>query len=284
MSWESIHLFIHSYPLIDKFLEDDFYHFMRKQRHRITAFFFIRYWLGGPHIRLRYQLADGVSQADFLSDVSHMLDTFIEKYHTEYPLMPPEMFNHRTLVENEAIEQPLFVSRHGEIREISYDREFDRYGGDQIQLSENIFVASSELAMELNRLSFGKRVLAALDLMYYSARLGNETAWKAFHDYEKIWQGYEETEFDIKQYLPLLTARLKKNMANPEPPPAYRDYLKSLENNLAQKRLPADYRQAILYSHIHMTNNRIGVTPVYEMHLSRFLKDALANAQEVSDE
>ncbi|PGP66465.1 hypothetical protein COA00_21855, partial [Bacillus cereus] len=54
--WNSIHVFLHDSNNYHSFMEEDLNLFLQemKKNKLIDKWFFIRYWEGGPHIRLRF--------------------------------------------------------------------------------------------------------------------------------------------------------------------------------------------------------------------------------------
>lgn len=122
MNWISTYIFHnatldsllieHIEPLINKL----------KREHYINNAFFIRYWEGGPHIRLRLDVTDMSTSKTLKSIITEETNTYFEtKKDTEYTI---------------------------EFKE--YVQELERYGGKKaIQVAEHIFIKSSQITLDL---------------------------------------------------------------------------------------------------------------------------------------
>jgi hypothetical protein len=127
----------------------------------IERWFFIRYWLEGPHVRLRLL----PSSDEVAAKVRLIARDHLEKFLDRRPsLWEPEsedpggMFKSMFLAEYTEEE---WNARYGEggsmtfrpnntVEEIAYEPEFGRYGGSQgIELAERHFERSSDAVIEL---------------------------------------------------------------------------------------------------------------------------------------
>jgi thiopeptide-type bacteriocin biosynthesis protein len=134
LEWISAHLFYAQpwerflaeavKPLVDE-LRDD---------HPAMQYFFIRYWEKGPHIRLRIKIQD----PDTRQMIQSRLHTWFETYFRSYPSSLPDSTHDNGNYPNNSVQF------------IPYQRETDRYGGEEaILLAERVFQRSSDTVLSL---------------------------------------------------------------------------------------------------------------------------------------
>lgn len=158
--WLSVHVFYASnanpmlvecvQPLADQLRADGL----------INGFFFIKYWLEGPHVRLRFHPADGVDPQVVRAEVNSALDAFLKRRPALYEADSEGLAD---------LYKQMYVAEYGEQRYldtygdgampmrpnnsydyISYEREYGRYGGPAgIALSEWHFEHSSDIVLDL---------------------------------------------------------------------------------------------------------------------------------------
>ncbi|MBQ0994751.1 hypothetical protein KBX08_32340 [Micromonospora sp. H61] len=121
---------------------------------RAEGWFYLRYWDGGPHLRLRVLPAPGV-KAD---EVREAIDTRLGAYfrdHPSNPVMTEETYAQSAamLAEWEQVELGFAALQPNDsVIHVPYRREHHRYGhGAAIEAVERHFVQSSTLAMRLLR-------------------------------------------------------------------------------------------------------------------------------------
>ncbi|RLL42886.1 lantibiotic biosynthesis protein [Oceanobacillus piezotolerans] len=273
--WISKHIFIHDYPLIDDYLK----HVLLPLADRELAdgYFFIRYWDGGPHVRLRYK---GSGDSDRFT---HLLQSTLEEFkreHRDWPFqkMKEDQRVKRTEGEGSGIAYPNFS-----IQSIDYHPEIYRYGGENVMgISEDIFMASSKFAsVIIQQLPRNKRYVIAYDMMYECGKLAEEMQWikdrrSFFYDYHMIWK-----EFKDQPNFSSLSHSLKSRTRHLESKKTLKPY-QSYINLLKEKMLDIYGLQSIykehevyyiLISHMHMLNNRLGVSPDREYIFSSILYD-----------
>lgn len=206
-NWISIHIFYYGdqnellvnclAPLVDTF---------RAQKW-VQHAFFIRYWLEGPHIRLRLLPAPGVDEAEikrvaeqtlalylknrpalFSPDAKSLAPIYRKMFLSEYR---EEKWNQ---LYGEGGEMPL--RENNSFHYIAYEPEYDRYGGvEGVALSEWHFEQSSDLILELLRevnvrvssILLGTSVQLFLPL-FYGFFADDEAVINALDDYIKFWQ------------------------------------------------------------------------------------------------
>lgn len=205
--WISVHIFYSSNgnPLLGECVAP----LVAKLRERglISRYFFIRYWMGGPHVRLRLLPAEGVAEASVKEVVEADIAAFLARrpalYEIDRAALAPL---YRNMYEAEYGAEE-FAARFGEGGElpfydnntfhyIDYEPEYDRYGGEAgVDLAERHFEVSSDMVLRLVRetnmhvrgIVMGHSVQMMLQMCY--AFLGDEERIVAFLErYMEFWQ------------------------------------------------------------------------------------------------
>jgi hypothetical protein len=159
--WISVHVFYASnanpmlvecvQPLVDRLRAEGL----------ITRYFFIKYWMEGPHVRLRLLPAAGVDPEAVRTEVNAALDAFLRRRPALYEADQDGLAD---------LYRQMFIAEYGEERwnatygpdgvmpfrpnnsyaYIAYEREFGRYGGPVgVELAEWHFEHSSDLVLRL---------------------------------------------------------------------------------------------------------------------------------------
>ncbi|XEC96276.1 thiopeptide-type bacteriocin biosynthesis protein [Paenibacillus tarimensis] len=307
--WKAFHLFCHSPVLQERLLAEELFPLVKtlQEKRFIEAWFFIRYWEGGPHIRLRFKRPVDPETAERL--LRERVGRFIESSGPVEKLTKETYYKGHKF-DGEAIDQKdLPWYEHGEIAVIAYEPEVVRYGGKgAIGRSERLFHASSEMVVRLMEVSagnFGKRLILAFDTMLVTA-LGfgvepQETKaffrryaeyWRRFVDSDDVaaqarGNAIRQADILIPRYRELTGTAVECSGIG-----LYREWTK--EASLARQGLAKLYAEGgmispvsglpvenrsefirslllIASSHMHMTNNRLGVVPPYEHALGVML-------------
>lgn len=151
-TWISVHLFYHDdlnqaivgwmHPLVS----------MLQEQRLIDRFFFIRYWQGGPHLRLRLLPTAGVAGASIRAIVERSSSTFVTGYPSTTTL-PIDQYLRSTaqLTTWEYSEdRRLPFYPNNSLQAIPYQPEYERYGGHEaMPLVERHFHDSSVLVTEM---------------------------------------------------------------------------------------------------------------------------------------
>jgi len=179
---------------------------------RIERWFFIRYWLEGPHVRLRVLPARAEDAPHVRTEVLAALEAVLARrpalYETDRDASG-ELFKRMYLAEYSEEQWNAAYGADGEmpyrannsVHEVPYDQELDRYGGPAgMALSEWHFERSSDLVLRL--LATGNTHLrtvllgqtAQLCMALCSAFLPDEAAVAVFLDnYRTFWEtSYQE--------------------------------------------------------------------------------------------
>lgn len=281
--WTSLHIFYYDVSKYDKFLLkictmlDQF----RKQG-EIEKWFFIRYWEGGPHIRVRMLKASKKSILEFKS----MAYSFMKENPPTHLISRKEYYENNKFDGKPVDETTLPWYQNGEIVEIEYEQEIERYGGEKaIGISETIFCYSSYLVksiLESTKDSFHKKLIFAEALTWIEVeefrkvygRLNNDEFLKL---YKENWSGFlyhTENEKQIQNFFEVNREPLvnSKNifLSNQE----FMNLIQLIKGEISKITecvKNKDYMDYIIASQIHMTNNRLGAAPIFEYFIAQNL-------------
>lgn len=181
----------------------------------IDRWFFIRYWLEGPHIRLRLLPRNGAAEkvrrlgmeriGQFLQrrpalwepETEDAGDMYKSMFLAEYT---EEEWNARYGAEGKMTFQP-----NNSIKEIAYEPEIGRYGGpDAIRVAERHFEHSSDMVIELlgkanahvRSVLFGLSIQLALALAYVFLETDDAVS-QFFLRYRLSWERRYDASSDI---------------------------------------------------------------------------------------
>lgn len=159
--WLSVHVFYASNanpmlvecvrPLVDRLRADGL----------ISRYFFIKYWMEGPHVRLRVLPAPGVDPETVRGEVNAALDEFLRRrpalYEADsegladlYKQMFLAEYGRQRWDETYGPDGVMPMRPNNTYHYIPYEREFGRYGGPAgVELAEWHFEHSSDLVCDL---------------------------------------------------------------------------------------------------------------------------------------
>lgn len=272
MNWTSYHIFIHNTDFQDEFLRSHLYPLIK--RHQINEYFFIRYWQGGPHIRFRFK---SFHTKEIYYDLCTELNKFRENY-IGIKLDKDTFYEHQNMFGEIVTEKDLYWFEDLSIQEITYHPELERYGGPQLmQTSESCFNLSSEISLyRINKLkSNNLKFILSLDFINtLISLLPSEHQFQFLNKYSSFWSNFESSNFDyenlILQFGKLFSsknAQLHKTYDKHEV-----FLLGRLFNTLKNLSIEEPEKiYSIIFSHIHMHNNRMGVPPYLESSLANIL-------------
>jgi thiopeptide-type bacteriocin biosynthesis protein len=276
-AWASLHVYLDGGPdRLDECVTGAVVPAVRQlqQREPDAEWFFIRYWEGGPHVRLRVRAGD-----DGVAEVERAIEQWIA-----------------TLGEREP---------RGEIAHVAYEPETARYGGpDGLVVSERFFGESSELAAAVvaRTPDAAARTGIALELLVAFALGATRTTLEAVRllrsyamglgflgegppvDVSKLLRA-AEAEFVARQpALEARSARLQAQLADPTSASTVaawsaraRELAGSYEQLQAEGRLVGEPARIVL-SQLHMFHNRIGIALGEECYLAWLASMVLAGA------
>lgn len=260
----------------------------------IDHFFFIRYWLGGPHIRLRLRQRPGVSAL-----ASEAVETQARDFLASRPStskLDPEAilrFNKQVLA-NDAHELDDSIYPDNSLLAFPFRPEIERYGGPDLwRDSLDFFAVSSATALEWlgayggeprsRQLALAFRILAyqamsfawdeddLITLSRYAVDLWGGKMPRVLEKADRVLGEQRET-FDR-----LFGRELDLLEAGPDAVVGVGEEAKAQLGEAARRlawivrAADRDVRQRIGTSQLHMTANRLGLSNAEEVYLSRIL-------------
>ena len=282
--WTSLHVFYHNVPKYDEMILGftELLADMKKEK-KIEKWFFIRYWEGGPHIRIRL-LNAGESE---IAELKALLYDFMEKNPPDRIVTREEYYKDNKFDGVPLDEASLPWYENGEIAEIDYEPEIERYGGENVmELSENIFDLSSNMTRGMIASSggdFNKKLILAEALTLIEVRqlrkvYGRSNTADYLELYRTHWSSFlygSENEKMIEKFFSANTGPLKKAYKILTDNEEFMSVIGKICDNIAAISAELDNKDRVDYivsSHIHMTNNRLGAAPVFEYFISDNLK------------
>lgn len=289
-AWRSFHLFYHGDRdlALRRFVAPsvrDLWH-----ERRIESFFFIRYSLGGPHLRIR--VLPHASWADEVTEsLEHAAAEFLAACPSTTPRREEEIRReNRGILASDPYEQDDAVYPDNSFLPFSVRFETERYGGTRLlPASLDFFALSSVQALRFlaehagqtagSRLTQAFRVLARQGLGL--AENGAELIG-LFDDAVESWpqlkaiadradQVYDQRRETFRGLLSAQLAALGGGPAGDDP--GYPGWEVECSRRLAREiaAAPRAVRRRIGGSQMHMTANRLGLLNTDEVYLGRLL-------------
>ncbi|HEU5229048.1 MAG TPA: thiopeptide-type bacteriocin biosynthesis protein [Ktedonobacteraceae bacterium] len=306
--WVSLHLFYHDdpVPLLTECVQPAIKELYA--RHLLQRCFFIRYWQGGPHIRLRLLPRSEAVRETLLELVATRIAAFFTAHPAQSQMREEEYFALRTRFGMAEYGEPDFTPLYpnNALQYIAYEPEYERYGGTAaMPLVEQHFTESSEIALTLlqekpSRNQLSGHALATLFLGFWLCEDDFNALPGIFEDYYDWWSsGYKlDTHFgrlyqrqheNVRKLIRRLRSLKQDIGAIPDAQEYPSEYtmliprwissictLKAQLQRLAQEQNVEIELRRVLYSCLHMHNNRLGISPVEEAYLAFLLKESLA--------
>ncbi|ARU62695.1 hypothetical protein CBW65_18210 [Tumebacillus avium] len=319
--WLALHIFYHHFEKQDDLLLDCLMPAARKLRAEghCQAWFFLRYWDGGPHIRIRFLQPDEHVEPYIREQAAAYMQA-----HPPAQEMSREAYYAQHKFDGEAVDRDsLPWYGNGSIVRMPYEPETKRYGGAAaLPVSEDLFAHSSDMVEQVltaTRGEYQKRMNIAMDLMLLTALcLGVrvEDAGMFFERYMYSWQTFvdqpEAQRVKIRElferqrevWVPRFRT-LVEFIDSDQEFMFYRQWVDQLKAAFARYEAialqgelvcpydddPVDSERrrryaiaSIAVSQIHMTNNRLGVLMSYEHYLSCMLHLAASEAVQTGEE
>ncbi|WP_101254618.1 thiopeptide-type bacteriocin biosynthesis protein [Streptomyces barkulensis] len=246
--------------------------------------FFIRYWQGGPHLRLRVGDLDDAAYERTERLLRERLESAGRLAPDEEPVDPG---GYRREAERLAAAGELEAGTPVEdltppgVHRRSYEPEYERYGGPALMpAAERLFQLSSELTVRLlPRLPDQRaRVLAGLRAtMAAAAALGDGADQAAYYAHAyRIWRewgtgfGYGEEQLDRLCGIGRDGAAGGAGAGRTQAPPADHGPFAGWHRALAAHardvlRGTSTHPGRVVFSHVHMFHNRLGLNLVEEL-------------------
>lgn len=313
--WLALHIFYHNVLKQDDLLNECLIPVIRtlQAEGHCKEWFFLRYWEGGTHVRVRFLNPSAAVE----EKVRAAAAAYLAAHPPEQELTREAYYEHHTFDGEPVDVEALPWYPNGSIVRLPYEPEYKRYGGAHaMALSEEVFRISSDAAAAVLAATPGeyqKRVSMAMDLMILTARcFGVEADAMAqyFSRYYLYWQRFapkpeevrakilESFERQSEQLVPRFKMLLQF-VDSADEFPIYREWVNQLlevrrrlealaergllESPYDEEAVDSAHRTAyaitgIAFSHLHMTNNRLGLTPVYEHYLGYLIHLTAARA------
>lgn len=291
MTWLSYHIYYQEslnclltdciYPLINQL----------EQQELSQGFFFLRYWKNGPHLRLRikYDYANH-------TEVKDSMELAIQGYLKQHPSktiideqLYQEISRKFARLENEILYEFKLMTNNGLYLE-DYEPEFHKYGGFKgVQIAEEIFITSSQLAMHVCVHKKNKFVYA-ISMMLLAAKAFQMSSdqmqqfFRAYHQYWNIYNNktYENTNAHIEKItqqnsLQTLLFEVLQGKTGDLLNPWYSvinaaqqkltRHLDGISMHITDANAQNYPSQYLLTQYIHTNNNRLGVLATEEAFL-----------------
>ncbi|MDT0716827.1 thiopeptide-type bacteriocin biosynthesis protein [Staphylococcus chromogenes] len=264
MNWKSYHIFIHDYTYHDIFVKDYLSNLLHSEN--IDNYFFIRYWQGGPHIRLRMKISDADKMKDLLVEE---VKNFKEIYTTSITLNPDDFYQKQNFYGENIESEDLYWYKDLTVIEIPYIPEYNRYGGKEyISYSEKIFKESSKVVLCVleKQPKLNKKILYSVLINKLLLNLlPNEKQEIIMKEYSVFWNNYNDISIKsekLKEFINALISFYKIScIFNEKEIEIINKYLNEF---ILLKKKNEKVLEYVLFSHIHMFNNRLGIPPYLE--------------------
>jgi thiopeptide-type bacteriocin biosynthesis protein len=241
--------------------------FVEETRALCERFFFIRYWEGGPHIRLRMRPADGVELEVLRSRVDGAFGTVV---HAPYE---PELERYGGTQRMEIAERQFEASSRAVLTVLDDDWPYDKVLGTAITMHAALAAAAGWSRGEAA--AFFRRAIAGLAHWLVGPQPSAEAMQELLGAFavrftpqrealrghvDAVWQAVLADDCADVPWVAAWTTEMRAVLAE-------------LRGTFGGSLDPAF---AILVSYLHMTNNRLGVSNRDEAYLSYLLAASLA--------
>lgn len=265
---------------------------LAQQRSRIEAHdvFFLRYWQGGPHVRVRFRL-EAAEAAEVSSQLADLMPAFSQQDKSEYTDQV-EAQEHLARLEKEIVAAP---RPPGTIEAQSYVPEYAKYGGTVgVAIAEDLFCSGTCAVLELLAATEGRPfdplgagmgltveelAGAGLDrgelvpfLRRYAELWMRYAPWFAEVQLEPVWKSVEE---------PVMALLARSAELSPDVGETFAIATKAFgqaagtDETRLDTMLDGAAFGSVLSNYIHTNNNRLGLRPDQEILVALLLARAL---------
>lgn len=228
-----------------------------KNSNQVKEFFFIRYWENGPHLRIRYIGIFPIEVEQYvkkLKKIPFNKDIFLNS-----------QFDGK---ETKINVKKMVIHEQNAIVNIAYKREYDRYGGiNQIELCEKNFINSSYFVIKLLNKNISRTLIFIIWFNLIFNIIDNRLAKQYCKYWTKIYTFSNDTLYKNKKIVELSKSRI-----------ALKNH-KIVKNWLEWKLLEEEFlywkknNSRILFSLLHMSANRLGISIEEENTIYKILGD-----------
>lgn len=278
--WASYHIFCFNPKNMDEVIRM-IHNYCSKEKNegKLLKWFYIRYWDGGPHVRLRILKQEQETPNILLKKIQR----YIGENPSEIELTSDQYYsNMENFKENgdemsEWFEDGMIISK-------KYVPEVERYGGSELmEVTEELFMLSSELAyaIQKNSSNFSVRLL----LMYCVVeKLIKNFKYSNEQELVELMRGVVDfwAERNLQSTAPIvsfynknqkLLNKIRISLLNNQEIAYKFEEIKERIKIVENQTKDVYYFNSIMISHIHMLCNRTGTTPVYEPAIYQLLTE-----------
>ena len=279
--WISYHVFYWDTSSIDDLIINIFNEFSKE---KIRNFFFIRYWEGGPHIRIRVREEEDITSLQVKHILSICLLQTLKKYPNAKNITLDKIKFYRSTFTDGLKINPDKMEWYQNLQIVSKDYipEISRYGGMEIlPYSEHAFIASSKYVNSILNLHLSKKskILLLFGIFYsliddiFMNDVSNRNLfvtnslsyWNKFKSLKKFHISIKNNFWEKINNLAL---QIKKDVF-------YQYFFKTLFRIYCCKEISTEYRRAILFSQFHMTANRLGLPIEFESLFYKYMLERI---------
>lgn len=264
---KSYHVFLHNPVEQEKFVKSLSEVF--KNTDLDKDWFFIRYWHGGPHVRVRFD--ESFNEDIIVNHLKEKMDmVFTDR---DFNLKKEDYYkNHTFDGKKENIDELPFY-KNGSIEKIEYVPEIERYGdGKLLKLNEKIFRASSEYVIEILNSTNHPYYIFLSAFKFMNDILKTVKDRKEFLKlYVMYWSTIGVDKRIKHDTLLKIYSKLEKFTLPEQAQVKYDNLMKAFSN--LKKETDENTYTYFVSSQIHMNNNRFGIVPGIEVKLAKVLME-----------
>lgn len=268
-----------------------------KKREDSIEWFFIRYWTGGPHVRLRFKTGYEKDIDDTIREAMkrHCDESKVQEIDKRCIAAQQEKLGFLEGV-GVAVND---ISHHGSIRRLKYIPENEKYGfGEILKISEWHFCCSSEYVIKVlqtQKTTSQKYTNCINSILEYFRWMNYDRENMIFFlsEYEKIWLNYlqisqknwikvlqSKGEQQIESIISYLHSYLQAGSDHENDPlmilkKQNNDLIIKLEKYFGKANYLNQNMCSKVLNYMHVHNNRLGIQPTEEVYISSLLKGAL---------
>ena len=303
MTWAAVHVYYHANhdPLIRACIGPALAGL--REAGTVDRAFFLRYWQGGPHVRVRVRARDQVT-ADVAADrLTAAIESFLARCPSRLPV-DPEVFAEaqRRLATLEGRDVDLRLRPDNTVTRAAYEPEYGKYGGTVgVAIAEKLFDASSRLVIglldEVARRP-GRRLLLGLGILASGLReFGVAEPREFLTGYADMWSRYAIPSV-VEQWPDAMARNHRAAEAcvgaalSGRPPTAiepwaaalrsaFRDLARAGDRVFGALSTPCQASAAdacltrLMAQYVHTTSNRLGLLPADEAYLASLAASVL---------
>lgn len=282
-NWKAYHIFYHNFEKHDdliKVIAGKAREFMNAKV--VEKWFFLRYWEGGPHLRVRFLNPSESVQDEFINTIRN----FIEDNPSQDTLTK-EAYYKDHLFDGEVVDiEKISWHKEGEIKNYTYYPEYERYGGKEvIDYSENVFMWSSDLVDKIiiGTKKFEMRMIysAAISLIILKDIMNKMIDFpirEFFTETIEFWSTFklvsEEEILSFYETNSHIISKVIDRINEDEQIKIYVDEILNEIHNIHLNITDMNVIASIVGSHLHMTNNRLGITPGFERATLKWISES----------